>query len=163
MYNYYKMKIFLDNYKPITILPILSSLEKYFISIENHIEVFGDTGQYIINNDYIFKIYDRVDLAITYVKIQDFTLIVDKSTFSLKEVFHIPNNHIYNDVTTMKYSIKKHKLGSSLQLVIEGNKVDSENKYQHFIPHNFYFELDEKHTTLENCKDDLFEFLSLLN
>lgn len=156
------MKIFLDNYKPITLLPHLSSLEKYFDSIENHIEVFGDTGQYVINMDNIFKIHDIIDIPITYLKLPNYTLILDKSTFSLKEVYHIPNNHIYNDVTKMKYCIKKHN--NCLHLVIEGNKIEeNENKYQHFIPHNFYFELDEKHTTLENCKDDLFEFLSILN
>jgi hypothetical protein len=156
------MKIFLDNYKPISLLPVLSSLEKYFNSSENHIEVFGDTGQYIINKDDIFKIHDIIDIPITYLKLPNYTLILDKSIFSLKEVYHIPNNHIYNDVTIMKYCIKKNN--NCLHLVIEGNKIEeSENKYRHFIPHNFYFELDEKLTSLENCKDDLFEFLSMLN
>jgi hypothetical protein len=156
------MKIFLDNYKPISLLPLLSSLEKYFDSRENYIEVFGDTGQYVINMDNIFKIHDIIDIPITYLKLPNYTLILDKSTFSLTEVYHIPNNHIYNDVTKMKYCIKKNN--NCLQLVIEGNKTEeNENKYKHFVPHNFYFELDEKHTSLENCKDDLFEFLSILN
>ena len=157
------MKIFLDNYKPISLLPLLSSLEKYFNSRENYIEVLGDTGQYLINKDDIFKIDNIIDVPITYLKLPNYTLILDKSTFSLKEVYHIPNNHIYNDVTKMKYCIKKHN--NCIYLVIEGNKIEEENKnkYQHFIPYNFYFELDEKHTSLENCKDDLFEFLSMLN
>ena len=155
------MKFFLDNYKPITLLTVLSKLEKYFNSCENHVEVYGDTGQYIINNDNIYKIHDIIDAPISYLKLHNCTLILDKSTFCLKEVYNIPNNHIYNEVTTLKYSMKKDN--SSFQLVIEGNKVDGENKYQHFIPHNFYFELDEKHNSLENYKDDLFEFLSILN
>ena len=45
------------------------------------------------------------------------------------------------------------------------DKIDlPENNYNHsnFIPNNFYFEIDEEKYSLEECKNDLIVFLSLL-
>lgn len=155
------MKIYVDNYKPIQLLPIMSCLDNYFISSEDRVDVYTETGQYYINENTIFQITDHKDVPLIYYKIDKLNLILDKSSFSLKKVHHLPNNHTNNHITIMKYAIKK---SSPFYMIIEGNSVEKEeNKFSHFIPHHFYFEIKNENISLENCKEDLFEFLSLLN
>jgi hypothetical protein len=164
------MKIFLDNYKPIHLLPLLSGLEKYFISSLNRIDVYGDMGQFHIYNEKIYQLEDIIDYPITHYVLDNFTLILDKSSFQLKEVVSLPNNHIYHNLIINKYSIHKPTNPSSLFLIIEGNNCSTQHQPQFkqthpysFIPHHFYFELEDEKCSLEQCKEELIEFLYLLN
>ena len=199
------MKIFVDNYKPIQLLHILHNLEIYFHSKETRVEIYSDSGIFYIKNNYFKELcvndIPSINLNIK-VNLLDFNLILDKSKVLLKEVNHLPNNHVSNYITSMKYCLDKsfnnptfisnnssnsnnnNKNNSNsnnnnkLFLVIEGHtpspnpspnpshdKIDlPENNYNHsnFIPNNFYFEIDEEKYSLEECKNDLIVFLSLL-
>lgn len=186
------MKIFVDNYKPIQLLHILHNLEIYFHSKETRVEIYSDSGIFYIKNNYFKElcVNDIPSININIkVNLVDFNLILDKSKVFLKEINHLPNNHISNYITSMKYCIdnsctnltsisnnsnsnKNKNNKNKLFLVIEGpsptassDKIDSlENNYNHsnFIPNNFYFELDEEKISLEEYKNDLIVFLSLL-
>lgn len=163
------MKIFIDNYKPIQLLSILQNLEIYFHSKETLMEIYSDSGIFIVNNNYLSELNINDDTTLKTIKLLDFTLIIDKSKVLLKDIHHLPNNHISNYITSMKYCIDKSshtsKSSNKLFLIIEGPKQDldsTENNFSHFIPNNFYFEFDEDKFTLEECKNDLIVFLSLL-
>lgn len=153
------MKIYVDNYKPIKLLNVLSKLEKYLVNTENRLDIYADCGIYKINNNNTYKIIDIQDIQPTiHNNFLNFTLILDKSTFSLEEETSLPNNHVSNHITIMKYSIQKIP---RVYLVIEGNSIDK--SLSHFIPNDFYFELDEEKYTFDFCKEDIIEFLSILN
>jgi hypothetical protein len=156
------MKIYIDNFKPIQLLPKLASLEKYLVETINRIEIISETGIFQINKNSILKMTDIIDRQPIIINdIMDYTLILDKSSFSLEEVNHLPNNHISNNITIMKYAIQKKSL---LFLIVEGiGSNTSEKTLQPFIPHDFYFEFKEENFILDNCKEHLIEFLSLLN
>jgi len=162
------MKLFVDDYKPIQLLSILQNLEIYFHNKETRIEIYSDSGIFLINNNDFKEFHINDDKTLETIKILDFTLIIDKSKVLLKDIYHLPNNHISNYITSMKYCLHKssHKQSSSnLFLIIEGPKQDldlTENNSNHFIPNNFYFEIDEDKFTLEEYKNDLIVFLSLL-
>ena len=153
------MKIYVDNYKPIKLLNVLSKLEKYLVTTENRVDICADCGIYKINNNNTNKIVNIQDVQpIIHNNFLNFTLIFDKSTFSLEEVTSLPNNHVSNHITVMKYSIQKIP---RVYLVIEGNSIDK--SLSNFIPNDFYFELDEEKYTFDFCKEDIIEFLSILN
>ena len=161
------MKIFIDDYKPIKLLHNLNNIDKYFINTENRIEVYSDYGIYYINNN-SFKEVEINDVPCNNnIKLLNFNLILDKSKITLKNVNHLPNNHISNSIISMKYSINTY---SKIFMFIEGqtsnvsvnNKENIQNKYDHFIPNNFYFEFDEEKYSFDDCKNDLIVFLSLL-
>ena len=167
------MKIFIDNYKPIQLLSILQNLEIYFHSKETLMEIYSDSGIFIVNNNYLRELQINDDTTLKTIKLLDFTLIIDKSKVLLKDIHHLPNIHISNYITSMKYCVDKSsptsKSSNKLFLIIEGPKQNlhldsdsSENNSIHFIPNNFYFEFDEDKFTLEECKNDLIVFLSLL-
>ena len=151
------MKIYIDNYKPIQLLAILSSLEKYFHSNEEFIEIISETGQFHILKDKIYHVFTN-DLPIINKKMGDFNLILDKSTCSFISTTNIPNSHISNSISRNKYSLKEKN--PFFFLVVEGYKGDQTT---HFIPSNFYFEFNEEKIDLENCIEDLNEFLFILN
>ena len=154
------MKIYIDNYKPIQLLSILSSLEKYLYSKEDYIEIYSDSGQYIIQKEYIYQVL-ITDVPITNVSItnknyDNQNLILDNSHFDLVPTTHIPNNHVTVPMNKYKYKMDKNPF---FFLVIEGVKGDQ----SYFIPSNFYFELNMEKTLLENCMDEINEFLFILN
>jgi hypothetical protein len=160
------MKIFIDNYKPIQILNILSDLENYFHTTEQRVEIYSDSGIYHINNNSFKRLYIN-DVSTSVIKLLNFNLILDKSKIILKEVNHLPNINVSNYITSMKYLIKNSSI--KVYMIVEGEtqapniKESTENKYTHFIPNNFYFEFDEEKYSLEDCKNNLIVFLSLLN
>lgn len=150
------MKIYIDNYKPCQLLFFLSSLEKYLYSKEEYIELYSDTGQYLILKDKIFQVF-ITDVPIINKKLGDNGLIIlDKSNVNLIPTVHIPNNHITIPMSKYKYKMENNPL---FFLVIEGYTGDQE----HFIPSNFYFEFNEEKVGLENCIENLNEFLFILN
>jgi len=151
------MKIYIDNYKPSQLLSILSYLEKYLHSNEEYIEIYGESGQYLILKDKIFQV-SITDVPIINKKLGDINLIIlDKSIQHLIPTTHIPNNHISIPMNKYKYKMEKNPF---FFLVIEGYKGDQTT---HFIPSNFYFEFNEEKIALENCIENLNEFLFILN
>jgi hypothetical protein len=168
------MKIFIDNYKPIQLLTILHNLETYFHSKETLVEVYTDSGIFLVNNNCFKELHITDEKIHETIKLQDFRLIIDKSKVLLKDNHHLPNNHISIYLTSMKYCLHNSSRQTQTMttntnkvfLVIEGptpNKPELiENNFSHFIPNNFYFEIDEDKFTLEECKNDLIVFLSLL-
>jgi hypothetical protein len=157
------MKIFVDNYKPIQLLNILNYLEKYFYSKEIRVEIYSEFGTYYINNN-SFKELLVHDVATSNVKLLNFNLILDKSKIFLQDTNHLPVNHISNHVTCIKYFIKESscKLFLNIEGITSNKKELLENNYEHFIPNNFYFEVDEEKFSMDDYKNDLIVFLSLL-
>lgn len=158
------MKIFVDNYKPIQLINILNDLDKYYDKFETRVEIYSESGIYHINNNYFEELCIK-DIPTNVIQILKFNLILDKSKIIFKQVNHLPNNHVSNYVTSMKYLVNNSAV--KLYMIIEGQTPSTtninENKYTHFIPNNFYFEFDEEKYSLEDCKNNLIVFLSLLN
>ena len=168
------MKIYIDNYKPISVLDKLSLLDSYFIKKNNIIEIYSISGIYNITNTKIYQMIpysDNKSIIITnYYK--NNSLIIDNSVFIQEETHHIPNNHIHLNLTSFIYAINSK---SKLYLIIEGydkenNSITNNNdRYNNFIPSNFYFEIIDKKDANEKfdindpfIKNDIIEFLLLL-
>lgn len=151
------MKIYIDNYKPIKLLSILPTLEKYLYCNEEYIEINSETGEYHIFKEKIYQVFSN-DIPIINKKIGNFNLILDKSTCSFHSTTHIPNSHISNLINRNKYSLDKKN--PFFFLIIEAYKGDQTT---HFIPSNFYFEFNEEKIEFDNCIDNLNEFLFILN
>lgn len=158
------MKIYIKNYNPKNILKKFKILDDYYISSKNSIEIISDEGIFYVNDKNFYKMNIILD-KLSELRSNDLELLLDKSVFKNETVHHLPLNHINTSVTKFHYSINPK---SKLKLVIEGTyEMDDDkitNKYQNFIPTNFYFEVQNEITDFELLNnDDLNVFLSLLN
>jgi hypothetical protein len=158
------MKLYIKNYKPIDILKKLKILDEYYINTKNSIEIISDDGIFYINDKKFAKM-NIISDKLVELRSNDLELLLDKSVYNNEIVHHLPLNHINTHITSFYYSINSK---SKIILVIEGKYEmdDNEltNKYNNFIPTNFYFEVPNEKTNIEILNnDDLNVFLSLLN
>jgi hypothetical protein len=81
-------------------------------------------------------------------------------------VHQLPLEHIALNITTFYYVINTK---SKIKLVVEGKyelfeEIINNDKYKHFIPINFYFEISNEKNNFEILdNDDLNVFFSILN
>ena len=158
------MKIYIKNYNPKNIQKKLKLLDDYYISTKNSIEIISDEGFFYVNDKKFYKMNIILD-KLSELRSNDLELLLDKSAFKNETVHYLPLNHVDSCITTFYYSVNPK---SKIKLVIEGTyEMDDDkitNKYQNFIPTNFYFEVQTEITDFELLNnDDLNVFLSVLN
>jgi hypothetical protein len=158
------MKIYIKNYNPKNIQKKLKLLDDYYISTKNSIEIISDEGFFYVNDKKFYKMNIVLD-KLSELRSNDLELLLDKSAFKNETVHYLPLNHVDSCITTFYYSLNPK---SKIKLVIEGTyEMDDDkitNKYQNFIPTNFYFEVQTEITDFELLNnDDLNVFLSVLN
>jgi len=160
------MKIYIENYNINKLANKMALLNNnnYHSEIKNELFIYSDDGFFKINEkDETDK--DKKDdkniLKINVVsdkvnRTQSKGLIIDESKIVYETCNYIPFNHVSEKVTKFIYKINSK---SKLKLVIEG--FYEENI---FLPKDFYFETNiEEKICNPIIKDDLNEFLSLLN
>jgi hypothetical protein len=157
------MKLYIENYDIENLKKKIKNLDKYYKKTEKYTEIFSEEGIYRINESTIYKLKNIEDSPIEKVKHlnHNYSLLMDKSTFSKEEVFQVPYENtqisVERNIVAFTYSINN----SNLKLIIEGVyetngfNNNNENKYYGFSPIDFYF--------TEFIMDDLNVFLSVLN
>ena len=158
------MKLYIKNYKPCDILKKIKSLDHYYLSTKKNIEIISDDGIFYINDTNFYKI-NMISDKLVELNSRNLELLLDKSMYNNVKVHHLPLNHYETIITSFCYAINSK---SKIKLIIEGKYETDEdritNKYNTFIPTNFYFEIPNEKTDFEILNnDDLHVFLSLLN
>jgi galactitol-specific phosphotransferase system IIB component len=148
------MKIYLKNYIVGDVIKKIAGIDRYYTRTNHIIEIFSEEGMYQVTANKIYKL-NTVDEKITNVMRSDgVEIIVDKSTISSVEAYHVPAHHIMIPSSHFIYQLKP----NGTKLIIEGSystKCSCADKYVGFLPSDFYFEVNSE-------IDDLNGFLSLL-
>jgi len=158
------MKLYIKNYKPIDVLNKIELLDQYYVNNKYSIEIISDDGIFYIDEKKIYKMNIILDKLVE-LRSNDLELMLDKSIYKNIVNYQLPLNHINFYITSFYYVINPK---SKIKLVIEGkyenNNIKETNKYNNFMPTNFYFEVPNEKTNFELLNnDDLNVFLSLLN
>jgi hypothetical protein len=163
------MKIYIKKYNPVNILKKIKLIDEYFYSMKNSTEIISEEGIFYIDDNKFYKIDVILDELVEF-RIKTCEILLDKTLYNKKLVHQLPSDHNNDNITSFYYSINQK---SKIKLVIEGkykstneneNNNETINKYQNFIPTNFYFEAPNEKTEFEILNnDDLNVFLSLLN
>jgi hypothetical protein len=160
------MKIFINNYNPVDIFKKIKTIDEYFCSKKNYIEIISDDGIFYIDEKRFYKM-NIISDELVKLRSNNLDLLLDKSVHNNDIVYQVPLVHIESYITTFYYAVN---LKSKIKLVVEGNYevIDKDkiimNKYYKFTPNNFYFEAPNEKTDFELLNnDDLNVFLSLLN
>jgi len=163
------MKLYIENYNPSNLLKKLKLLDEFYINTKNSIELISDEGIFYITDNKFYKMNVILD-KLTELRSNNLLLLLDKSVYNNDVVHQLPLNHVDTNITTFYYAINSK---SKIKLVIEGEYrenideiIDKQitNKYDNFIPINFYFEVPKEKTNFELLNnDELNVFLSLLN
>jgi hypothetical protein len=171
------MKIYIENYNPTKLMKKLEKLDTYFLCKKDIVEIYCDEGIYIIDNNNCYK---RIILNENVVSksLNDVNYLVDETDVTNTSVYQIPPDHISINITKFYYGLPnanqlKNQNQNMINLVIEGvknmkpnydNNYDSKNKYENFLPNNFYFEVFYKENVdIILQKEIINVFLSLLN
>jgi hypothetical protein len=177
------MKIYVNSYNPIDMLDKIKKIDTNFSKSSKYIEIVSNNGLYKIENNNLFKLH-TVDTPVQILKqyYKNLVFFIDKSYFKAENIYsQIPPEHDIRDVTCFYYDVceatllyKKKKNDYSIQLVVEGTYKENEinlqtnsnnvnNKYYRFVPHDFYFLVNDNFD-FDNyfCKEVFNEFLSQL-
>ena len=151
------MKIYIQNLNPLFLYP--NNVDKFIID--------SYTKEYIYTQNNIFKIHfgeikkiDIVDYPITKKKLDNYTLLIDKSESKIgKSVYQIPNKFFIKKLFVKEYSFDKL---SDIKLIIEWL-----NDYNGEKIHDIYFILKDNNycsniTFSYFIKNYIVTFLSLL-
>lgn len=171
------MKIYIENYNPSKLIKKLDSLDTYFLSKKDIVEIYSDEGIYLIDNNNCYKRIISNENVVNK-SLNGVNYIIDETDIINTDVSQIPPDHISINITKFYFGLPnanhlKNQNQNLINLVIEGvknmkpnydNNYDTQNKYENFLPNNFYFEVFYK----ENIdvilqKEILNVFLSLLN
>jgi len=167
------MKIYIKKYNPMNILKKYKLIDEYYYNMKKSTEIISDEGIFYIDDNKFYKIDVILDKLLE-LRINKYDILLDKSIYDKNLVHQLPSEHNSEQITSFYYSINKK---SQIKLVVEGkyksiheneneneNENEPINKYQDFIPTNFYFEAPNKTTEFELLNNvDLNVFLSLLN
>ena len=191
------MKIYLNSYKPNEILEKVKKSEIYLKKIKNHIEIISETGIYKIENKNVYKLHAIDKPILNLGTYKNAVLLLDKSYYEKEQIYsQLPVDHNVRNITIFYYDLhkdnsigigKKNKYNPNIQLVIEGYykenqqinlsvflknnsncENNSDNKYNNFIPLDFYFlvknnDTQEKYDNNDNFyKEEVNNYLSLL-
>jgi hypothetical protein len=171
------MKIYIENYNPSKLIKKLDSLDTYFLSKKDIVEIYCDEGIYLIDHNNCYKRIISNENVVNK-SLNGINYIIDETDIINTDVSQIPPDHISINITKFYFGLPnanhlKNQNQNLINLVIEGvknmkpnydNNYDTQNKYENFLPNNFYFEVFYK----ENIdvilqKEILNVFLSLLN
>ena len=170
------MKIYIENYNPSKLIKKLDKLDTYFLCKKDIVEIYCDDGMYLIDQNNCYKLNVSNENVVNK-SINGINFIIDESDVKKTDAYQIPPQHISINITKFYYGLPnannlKNQNQNLINLVIEGVKnmkpnYDnnySENKYDNFLPNNFYIEVFIKEnidTILQ--KEIINVFLSLLN
>ena len=170
------MKIYIENYNPSKLIQKLDKLDTYFLCKKDIVELYCDDGMYLIDQNSCYKLNvsneNVVNKTLNGVK-----LVIDESDVKKTDAYQIPTEHISINITKFYYGLPnanqlKNQNQNMINLVIEGVKnmkpnYDNnygENKYENFMPNNFYFEVFiRENIDVILQKEIINVFLSLLN
>jgi len=151
------MKIYINNFNLDIIKDIDNLFKEYLVGAENYLDLYTDEGIYRIENKniYILEPIDR-DIKIYENYYNNFSLIFDPSYFNKYSVSSIQGHtHLSFQTTNLYYKLNKN---SSIKMVC---KYISKNGKQ--TPNDIYFETEKNNLDINDYKNDLIEFLSVLN
>ena len=170
------MKIYIENYNPSKLIKKLEKIDTYFLCKKDIVELYCDDGMYLIDQNNCYKLNVSNENVVNK-SINGINFIIDESVVKKTDAYQIPPEHISINITKFYYGLPnansfKNQNQNLINLVIEGVKnmkpnYDNnygENKYDNFLPNNFYIEVFMKEnidTILQ--KEIINVFLSLLN
>ena len=171
------MKIYIENYNPSKIITKMEKLDTYFISKQEVVEIYCDEGIYLINHNNCYKFIVSNENIVNKT-LNGVHYVIDESYITKTHAYQIPYDHISINITKIYYGLPyknnlKNQNQNLIYLVVEGvknmkpnydNNYDTTNRYENFVPNNFYFEVFVKEpidTILQ--KEIMNVFLSLLN
>ena len=171
------MKIYIENYHPSKLIKKMENLDTYFISKQEVVEIYCDEGIYLINQNNCFKLIVSNENVVNK-SLNGVNYLIDDSVITKINGYQIPPDHISINITKYYYGLPyknnlKNQNQNLIYLVVEGvknmkpnydNNYDTVNRYENFVPNNFYFEVFVKEpidTILQ--KEIINVFLSLLN
>jgi hypothetical protein len=93
------MKIYIKNYKVSDILKKIKSIDEYFLSKKNNIEIISDEGIFYIDEKKFYKINIISDELIK-LRSNNIDLLLDKSVYNNDIVYQVPSVHIDSYITT---------------------------------------------------------------
>lgn len=158
------MKLYLVNFNMKCLYNKLHVLDEYYTDKQIIHGIYTDEGIYCMNDKNIRKLY-ITDNKTTEIEnyIDDYDVIIDYSSVQYKEQTQLPYDHLLLSTIELHYHTF-HR--SPIQLIIKGNydaSMEDEDKYKHFIPNDFYFEiLDRIDVNGQLCKEEINKLLSLL-
>jgi hypothetical protein len=152
------MKIYVPGTPLTTIYKKIHLLDKYLKGKSTKMVVYSIDGIFIVDATNVKKMCILSNQ--TYkCNVSGIDFIIDESKIEYKNEYYIPGNHKINNILEFKYMLHPK---SNLTLVVEGDYDEKLNRP--FTPTNFYFETKiEEKINNSIIKNDLFEFLSLLN
>ena len=171
------MKIYIENYHPSKLIKKMENLDTYFISKQEVVEIYCDEGIYLINHNNCYKFIVSNENIVNKT-LNGVNYVIDESYITKTHAYQIPYDHISINITKIYYGLPyknnlKNQNQNLIYLVVEGvknmkpnydNNYDTTNRYENFVPNNFYFEVFVKEpidTILQ--KEIMNVFLSLLN
>uniref|UniRef100_A0A6C0IFC7 Uncharacterized protein n=1 Tax=viral metagenome TaxID=1070528 RepID=A0A6C0IFC7_9ZZZZ len=171
------MKIYIENYNPIKLIKKFDKLDTYFLSKKDIVEIYCDEGIYLIDHNNCYKRIISNENVVNK-SLNGVNYIIDETDIKNTDVSQIPPDHISINITKFYFGLPnannlKNQNQNLINLVIEGvknmkpnydNNYDTQNKYENFLPNNFYFEVFyTENIDVILHKEILNVFLSLLN
>ena len=158
----------------------LNSKQQYFNILTKETGVIvgasdDETGNIKYGGDWVLE---STNENIVNKTLNGVNYVIDESYITKTHAYQIPYDHISINITKIYYGLPyknnlKNQNQNLIYLVVEGvknmkpnydNNYDTTNRYENFVPNNFYFEVFVKEpidTILQ--KEIINVFLSLLN
>jgi len=161
------MRIYVEDINPKKITyNKLISLQEFYLSKKDVLEIFSEKGMYLVENSKIWRLFPTNEKIVKFVDANNnLTFLVDESNIEKIPSSQLPIEHECVETTIFIYHMK------NVRLIIEGfykktiaisGNVD---KYYNFVVTNFYFEPKNENFKIDNpfLKNEINVFLSMLN
>lgn len=163
------MRVYVEDMEPKKIThDKLIRLEGYFSIKKDILEIFSESGMFLVENENVFKLLPKNEKIKKYID-SGVTFIIDETKIEKQICSQIPFEHVSVATTIFVYNSK------NIRLIIEGHykkelsiavNIDKSDKYSNYVVTNFYFEPKNENLEIENnifLKNEINVFLSLLN
>jgi hypothetical protein len=153
------MKIYIDNYNPKYFSH--KQFEPFLIKEVEIGDIFSEEGIYQITKSQLFRL-DIEDKEIETIQLPNYRVLVDKSIIRKKNINHIPINHTFSKIYEFYY---KYKTNPCIFIVrcMESKQFCFISQPSKMEAIDCYFEMGESTISPELLKENINEFLSLLN
>jgi hypothetical protein len=161
------MRIYVEDINPKKITyNKLISLQEFYLSKKDVLEIFSEKGMYLVENSKIWRLFPTNEKIVKFVDANNnLTFLIDESNIEKIPSSQLPIEHECVETTIFIYHMK------NVRLIIEGfykktiaisSNVD---KYYNFVVTNFYFEPKNENFKIDNpfLKNEINVFLSMLN
>ena len=167
------MKVYIVNILPSNIKQKLNKLDHLLEHELTKYEIVSEEfGIQIIEKNKLYRIEPRFDTEYEVIKnYKNCDLLVDKTKYThIPIISQLPVKYVLTKITQFEYKTNKK---SKLKLVVEcikepinfKNITSHLDKYEQFVPINFYLVLDEVILDMQNIflQEEINRFLSHLN